>query len=109
MKKPNRKPQDSIQELPNQTFVIKDLYLFHPTKQSRPSRNRLWGIFDKTEGDIIYLESSKLDLRHFTIWHSLPKEYCYWCRATRWELRDYMYNLGHCDSRQHRLGLHHPS
>ena len=103
MKKPNHSnkrfcQQSSNQELCEFTFVIGDLYLFHPTKKYCPSRSSLWGIYDKTECGIIYLESSTLDLRHFSIWHRLPEKYRYSRRATRRELRDYMYNLGHNDS-----------
>lgn len=108
MKKPNHSnkrfcPQSSNQELCEFTFVIGDLYLFHPTKKHCPSHSSLWGIYDRTEDCIIYLESSTPDLRHFSIWHRLPEEYRYSRRATRRELRDYMYNMGYGDSR-----LHHP-
>ena len=88
-----------IQNLHATHFIIGDLYLFHPTKKYCPSPNSLWGIYDRTEDGIIYLESSTLDLRHFSIWHRLPEEYRYSRRATRRELSDYMYNLGHSDSR----------
>ena len=103
MKKPNHSnkrfcPQSSNQELCEFTFVIGELYLFHPTKKYCPSHSSMWGIYDRTEDGIIYLESSTLDLRHFSIWHRLPKEYRYSRRATRRELRDYMYNMGYGDS-----------
>lgn len=103
MKKPNHSnkrfcQQSSNQELCEFTFVIGDLYLFHPTKKYCPSRSSLWGIYDKAEEGFIYLESSSIDLIHFKIWHRLPEEYRYSRRATRRELRDYMYNLGHNDS-----------
>lgn len=103
MKKPNHSnkrfcPQSSNQELCEFTFVIGELYLFHPTKKYCPSHSSLWGIYDRTEDGIIYLESSTLDLRHFSIWHRLPEEYRYSRRATRLELRDYMYNMGYGDS-----------
>lgn len=80
------------------TFIIGELYLFHSTKKHCPSRSSLWGVYDKTDDGVIYLESSTLDLIHFKIWHRLPDGYRYWRRATRGELRDYMYNLGHSDS-----------
>lgn len=86
------------QNLHSTKFIIGELYLFHPMKKYCPSRSSLWGIYDKIEDGIIYLESSTLDLRHFSIWHRLPKGYRYSRRATRRELRDYMYNLGHNDS-----------
>ncbi len=87
----------------SKNFVIGDLYLFHPMKKHCPSRSSLWGIYDKTEDGIIYLESSSLDLQCFSIWHRLPDGYRYSRRATRRELRDYMYNLGHSDSRMQQL------
>lgn len=83
------------QNLHSTKFIIGDLYLFHPMKKYCPARSSLWGIYDKTEDGIIYLESSTLDLIHFRIWHRLPDEYRYARRATRQELRDYMYNLGY--------------
>ena len=92
----------SVKQLPqkpqSKNFVIGDLYLFHPTKKYCPSRSSLWGIYDKMEDGIIYLESSSFDLIHFKLWHRLPAGYRYLRRATRRELRDYMYNLGHNDS-----------
>lgn len=93
--------QSCNQELYAFTFIIGALYLFHPTKRYCPSRSSLWGIYDKREDGIIYLESSTRDLHHFSIWHRLPEEYRYSRRATRRELRDYMYNLGHNDALLH--------
>ena len=98
MKRPNKESKLHSRKLSHQSFVIGDLYLFHSTKKYCPSRSSLWGIYDKTEGGIIYLESSTLDLRHFSLWHRLPEEYRFSRRATRRELRDYMYNMGHSDS-----------
>ena len=106
MKKPNyltcttkaSNQPSSNQALHKSTFIIGDLYLFHTMKKYCPSRSSLWGIYDKTEDGIVYLESSTLDLVHFKIWHHLPDGYRYWRRATRSELRDYMYNLGYRDS-----------
>lgn len=111
MKKPNYpnhssksiSPHSSNQETHKFPFVIGDLYLFHSTKKYCPSRSSLWGIYDKTEDGVIYLESSTLDLHHFSIWHRLPEEYRYSRRATRRELRDYMYNLGHSDSHMQHI------
>lgn len=82
------------QNLHSIKFLIGELYLFHPTKKYCPSQSSLWGIYDKTEDGIIYLESSTLDFHHFSIWHRLPNGYRYSRRATRRELSDYMYNLG---------------
>ncbi len=86
-------------------FIIGELYLFHPTDKCCPSRSSLWGIYDKTEDGIIYLESSTLDLRNFSIWHRLPEGYRYSRRATRRELSDYMYNLGRSDSQVLQLHI----
>ena len=98
---PNGKVKHQFLSLQFNSFIIGDLYLFHPTKKYCPSRSSLWGIYDKMEEGIIYLESSTLDFRHFSIWHRLPDGYRYIRRATRRELRDYMYNLGHNDSLLH--------
>lgn len=78
-------------------FISGDLYLFHIRKKHCPSRSSLWGIYDKTENGIIYLESSSHDNRMFSIWHPLPAKYLYSRKATRSELRDYMYNMGYYD------------
>lgn len=99
--------QLSKQELHKSPFVIGDLYLFHPTKKYCPAKSSLWGIYDKREDGIIYLESSTLDLIHFKLWHRLPKEYRYARRATRRELRDYMYNIGYRDSQMRYLNTSH--
>lgn len=95
---PNGKVKHQFLSLQFKCFIIGDLYLFHSTNKYCPSRSSLWGIYDKMEDGIIYLESSTLDFRHFSIWHRLPDGYRYSRRATRRELRDYMYNLGHSDS-----------
>ena len=79
----------------NSRLSIGDLYLFHPNNKNCPYRSSLWGIYDKTEDGIIYLESSTLNLIHFKKCHPLPKHYCYYRLATRSELRDYMYNMGY--------------
>ena len=81
----------------NSRLSIGDLYLFHPSNKNCPYRSSLWGIYDKTEDSIIYLESSTLNLIHFKKCHPLPKYYCYYRLATRSELRDYMYNMGVSD------------
>lgn len=79
-------------------FRIGELYLFHSSHPCCPSETSLWGFYDKTSNGIIYLEHSTLDLRHFRLWHKLPKRYRYYRLATRNELRDYMYSLGVGDS-----------
>lgn len=104
MKRPNLKFESNgdvthhIQNLHATHFIFGELYLFYPTKKYCPSRGSLWGIYDKTEDGIIYLESSSLDIVHFKLWHRLSAGYRYSRKATRRELRDYMYNLGYGDS-----------
>ncbi len=105
MKIPERKTRPELRELHEQRFVIGELYLFHPVKKYCPSRGSLWGIYDKTKDGIIYLESSTLDLQHFSLWHRLPRVYHYSRRATCSELRDYLFNLAcyECRHTEHRL------
>ena len=79
-------------------YIYGELYLFHRHKKYCPSKSSLWGIYDKTTNGIIYLESSTLNHKTFNIWHPLPFTYRYSRRATRAELRDYMYNMGYNDS-----------
>lgn len=74
-------------------FQAGELYLFHRSDILCPSRNSLWGQYDKHEQDRLYLESSSLDLRTFRKWHVLPSEYRYCRRAQRCELRDYFFAL----------------
>ncbi len=90
---PERKSRHEFRELHGQRFVIGELYLFHPVKKYCPSRGSLWGIYDKTEEGIIYLESSTPDLQHFFTWQRLPDGYRCSRRATRSELRDYIFNF----------------
>lgn len=80
------------------SFRMGDLYLFHASDPQCPPYTSLWGFYDKTSNGTIYLEHSTLDLRHFRLWHTLPKRYRYYRLATRNELRDYMYSLGVVDS-----------
>ena len=108
MKSPNRCVKLRPRKLHHHSFVIGDLYLFHLTKKYCPPRSSLWGIYDKTEGGIIYLESCTLDLRHFSIWHRLPPAYRFCRRATRSELRDYMYNMGYYDSQSPSFSISTP-
>lgn len=77
----------------HQAFISGDLYLFHPTDRACPAAGSLFGIYDKTAEGIIYLESSSSDLIHFRLWHRLPDDCCYCRRASRRELRDYIFNL----------------
>lgn len=80
-----------------QAFISGDLYLFHPTDRSCPVTGSLFGIFDKIADGILYLESSSSDLIHFRLWHRLPDDYCCCRRASRRELRDYIFNLACCE------------
>ncbi len=83
---------------PKSYFRIGDLYLFHSSNPHCPPATSLWGFHNKTTNGVIYLEHSTLDLRHFRLWHKLPKRYHYYRLATRDELRDYMYSLAIWDS-----------
>jgi len=80
----------------NQSFIPGEVYLFHRTDPDCPADGSLYGIFDKETSDAIYLESSSLDLDQFRHWHRLAENYCYCRPATRFELRDYIFNLA-CD------------
>ncbi|MFI3261467.1 MAG: hypothetical protein R3Y26_01025 [Rikenellaceae bacterium] len=84
-------------------FRIGDLYLFHTTNPLCPAEESLWGMYDKQCGEVIHLESSTSDLRHFQSWHKLPSCYRYVRLATRAELRDYMFNLGWYESDKRTL------
>ena len=73
---------------------IGDVYLFNRTDEHCPPKSSLWGMFDKREGDEIYLESSSNSrLCKFTLWHKLPDDYKYCRLATREELQSYIYRL----------------
>lgn len=82
-----------------------ELYLFHPSDPLCPAESSLWGLYDRSEEGVIYLEHSTTDQRHFQLWRRLPKHYRYCRLATRSELRDYMYNLGIWDSKSRLLNL----
>lgn len=83
----------SIRFLQGSHFRAGELYLFRRTESSCPSSGSLFGIFDKAASGVIYLASSSSDLRHFHLWHRLPPDYRCLRRATRSELRDYLFNL----------------
>lgn len=87
-------------------FQAGELYLFHRSNIRCPSRNSLWGQYDKHEQDRLYLESSSLDLRTFRKWHVLPSEYRYCRKANRSELRDYFFALSWSE---HRVACNSPS
>lgn len=77
----------------HQTLLSGELYLFHPADHAYPAISSLFGIFDKSDSSILYLESSSSDFIHFRLWHRLPDDYCCCRRASRSELRDYIFNL----------------
>ena len=70
-----------------------ELYLFCRAERASSSSGSLFGIFDKEVSGVIYMESSSRDMRHFRLWHRLPRGYRCSRRATRSELRDYIFNL----------------
>lgn len=80
-------------------FRIGDLYLFHPNNPLCPPDESLWGFYDRTSMDNIYLEHSTINLQNFILYHILPKQYRFYRLATRSELRDYMYNLGYYEKK----------
>lgn len=83
----------SFQFLQASHYRAGELYLFCRTERPYPSSGSLFGIFDKEASGVIYLESSSPDLCHFRLWHRLPRGYRCSRRATRSELRDYIFNL----------------
>ena len=96
-RRPNRSSRYIISV---ERFRLGDVYLFHKTDRNCPSKSSLWGIFDKREGDEIYLESSSNgNLRRFKLWHRLPYDYEYCRLATRQELGNFMFALAWFESR----------
>ena len=95
------KKRDQFPDHPN--LLSGELYLFQSTDRSSSATGSLFGIVDKTSDGVIYLESSSRDLRRFRLWHRLPKHYRYHRRASRSELRDYIFNLAcyECLEMQH--------
>lgn len=83
----------SFQFLQASHYRAGELYLFCRTERSCRSSGRLFGIFDKEASGVLYLESSSSNLCHFHLWHRLPRGYRCSRRATRSELRDYIFNL----------------
>lgn len=94
MIRPNRTSTRTPKALYTKKFIIGELYLFHPKMKHCPAHESLWGIYNSIADGKIALESYSLDLEHFAKWCCLPTKYKYSRRATRAELRDYMYNLG---------------
>ena len=80
-------------------FVAGELYLFHHSDPACPADDSLWGIYDKTEENLTYLENSSTNLRTFRLWHDLPSKYISSRMATRDELRDYIYNLAFIEAK----------
>lgn len=54
----------------------------------------LWALFDRWERDGLRLEAATRDLMRFSKYTLLPATYDHVREATRWELRDFFYNLG---------------
>lgn len=96
----NAKMKKLSKAYPVEAFESGELYLFHPTKRNCPSADSLWGVYNRCEDGLIYLESSTLDMHSFARWSALPTNYRYSRPASRSELRDYMYNLGWTESRE---------
>jgi len=78
---------------PNLRLAVGELYLFHETDPRCPQQSSLWGIFDRIDDRGLRLESATKDLLRFECPCRLPATYRYCRRATRAELRDYVYNL----------------
>lgn len=88
----------------HQNLLSGELYMFHHTDRCSSAGN-LFGIIDKTSKGIIYLESSSRDLRRFGLWHRLPNHYRYHRRASRSELRDYIFNLAYYECAAIQSGM----
>jgi len=73
------------------TFRAGEVYLFHRTDCRCPPTSSLWGQYAGQEHGRPCLESSTPDLHAFRLWHVLPADYRYCRRATRSELRDYVF------------------
>lgn len=84
-------------------FHVGEVYLFHCSDSRCPGSSSLWGQYDKHYRGRLYLESSSHGLRTFRLWHVLPSEYHYYRRASRSELRDYIFALSWS-----RIGSLHP-
>ena len=52
----------------------------------------LWGLYDRHDGNSIFLESWSTDQKHFSKGRHLPEQYRFCRLSTRSELRDYMVN-----------------
>lgn len=65
-------------------LIADELYLIPPPDPLCPAASSLRGIFD--------------------LWHPLPEEFVFCRRATRSELRDYVFNLAYYRCGQDQLG-----
>lgn len=73
-------------------FKVGEVYLFHTDNSQCPNEESLWGLYDKSEENTVYLETCSRDHRHFFRGQRLPAEYRFCRLATREELRDYTVN-----------------
>ncbi|MBQ7342469.1 MAG: hypothetical protein IJ426_03475 [Clostridia bacterium] len=85
----------------NATFESGELYLFNIEDPQCPPDRSLWGIFDRQDGDQIFLESGTTDHTSFDLWFALPRSYHFYRLATRSELRDYIYNIATFEAEKH--------
>lgn len=80
---------------------VGELYLFHDSDPTCPAEGSLWGVLQESDCQRIKLESSSLDGHLFRLGGDLPTLYRYHRQASRSELRDYMYLLGHYEACYH--------
>lgn len=73
-------------------FEVGEVYLFHTDNPQCPDAGSLWGLYDRHDGNSIFLESCSMDQKHFSKGRRLPAEYRFCRLSTRDELRDYMAN-----------------
>lgn len=81
-------------------FEIGDVYLFHKSDPRCPSDSSLWGVFDKSDGGTVFLESSSSDCEEFRTWCRLPEGYRFCRPATRTEMRQYIFEQTWDESRR---------
>ena len=97
----NEMDENSRGSLAKECFEVGELYLFHDSDPSCPAEGSLWGMLQEASKERIRLDSSTLDGHLFRLGGDLPTAYRYHRQATRTELRDYMYLLGHYEARYH--------
>ena len=73
-------------------FKVGEVYLFHTDDPRCPDAESLWGLYDRHDGNSIFLESWSTDQKHFSKGRHLPEQYRFCRLSTRSELRDYMVN-----------------